>query len=77
MPEVSAHAPDGVGEVYPGVDRRLVAQCRVLVLALITTWRFDRDDQLPDGRRLGAQWLRELRAALDRDRQDGSGGLGP
>ena len=59
-----AHAPDGVGERYPGVDLGLLRDCRLLVLAMITTWRWDRDDQYPDGRELGRAWLRQLRAAL-------------
>ena len=58
-----AHAPDEVGDFYPGVDRHLLGDCRALMLALITTWRWDRDDQFPDGHRLGVQWLSELRTA--------------
>jgi Ser/Thr protein kinase RdoA (MazF antagonist) len=61
-----AHAPDAVGEHYPGADQDLLRHCRILVLAMITTWRWDRADQLPDGRRLGTEWLGQLRAALDR-----------
>lgn len=61
-----AHAPEEVGEHYPGVDQELLRECRILVLAMITTWRWDRDDQLPDGRRLGTEWLSQIRAALDR-----------
>ncbi|MGX1560523.1 phosphotransferase enzyme family protein [Streptomyces sp. NPDC055506] len=60
-----AHAPEEVGEHYPGVDQDLLRQCRILVLAVITTWRWDRGDQLPDGRRLGVEWLGQIRAALD------------
>ncbi|MFI2432865.1 phosphotransferase enzyme family protein [Streptomyces sp. NPDC018693] len=66
-----AHAPEEVGAHYPGVDQDLLRECRILVLAIITAWRWDRRDQLPDGRRLGAEWLARLRAALGRD------GLGP
>ena len=62
-----AHAPEEVGEHYPGADQALLRQCRILVLAMITTWRWDRDDQLPHGRELGAEWLSRIRAALDRD----------
>ena len=62
-----AHAPEEVAEHYPGVDRGLLRACRVLMLAMITTWRWDRDDQLPNGRQLGTAWLGQLRAALDRD----------
>lgn len=59
-----AHAPEEVGEHYPGVDQDLLRECRILMLAMITTWRWDRDDQLPDGRRLGTEWLGQIRAAL-------------
>ncbi|MFI7013680.1 phosphotransferase enzyme family protein [Streptomyces sp. NPDC050164] len=65
-----AHAPDEVGEHYPGVDQDLLRECRILVLAMITAWRWDRDDQLPNGRRLGTEWLSQIRAALDRDGLD-------
>jgi hypothetical protein len=60
-----AHAPEAVSEHYPGADQQLVHQCRVLMLAMIATWRWDRDDHLPNGRRLGLTWLNELRAALE------------
>jgi len=62
-----AHAPEEVGQHYPGVDQDLLRECRILVLAMITTWRWDRGDQLPDGRRLGTEWLSQIRAALDRN----------
>ncbi|HEY7100662.1 MAG TPA: aminoglycoside phosphotransferase family protein [Mycobacteriales bacterium] len=58
-----AHAPDEVSEHYPGVDHGLLRDCRLLVLAMITTWRWDRGDQFPNGRRLGTEWLGQLRAA--------------
>ncbi|MGW3297369.1 phosphotransferase [Streptomyces xiamenensis] len=60
------HAPEEVAEHYPGADQELLRACRMLVLAIITTWRWDRDDQLPDGRRLGREWLGQLRAAVER-----------
>jgi len=65
-----AHAPEEVGKHYPGVDQDLLRECRILVLAIITTWRWDRDDQLPNGRQLGAEWLSQIRAALDRNGLD-------
>ncbi|MDQ1014044.1 phosphotransferase enzyme family protein [Streptomyces afghaniensis] len=65
-----AHAPEEVGEHYPGADRELLRACRILVLAMITTWRWDRDDQLPDGRRLAGEWLGRIRAAVDRNGLD-------
>lgn len=61
-----AHAPEEVGEHYPGVDRDVLRACRLLVLAMVTVWRWDRDDQFPDGRRLGAEWLDRVRSALGR-----------
>jgi hypothetical protein len=63
-----AHAPHEVSDHYLGVDPALLRQCRILVLAMITTWRWDRDDQLPGGRRLGTEWLGQIRAALGRNR---------
>ncbi|MFJ4980223.1 phosphotransferase enzyme family protein [Streptomyces coeruleorubidus] len=65
-----AHAPEEVGEHYPGVDQDLLRECRLLVLAMITTWRWDRGDQFPDGRRLGTEWLGRIRAAVDRNGLD-------
>ena len=56
-----AHAPREVGNQYPGVDQHVLRDCRTLMLAMITTWRWDRDDQFPDGHRLGIEWLSELR----------------
>ncbi|MGW0192708.1 phosphotransferase enzyme family protein [Nonomuraea sp. NPDC003201] len=68
-----AHAPEEVSEHYPGVDQDLLRECRILVLAMITTWRWDRGDQLPNGRRLGQEWLSQIRAALDRKGLDTHG----
>ena len=66
-----AHAPEAVSEHYPGINHDLLRECRILVLAMITTWRWDRGDQLPNGRKLAAEWLSQIRTALDRY------GLGP
>ena len=62
-----AHAPEEVSELYPGLDQDLLRECRMLVLAMITTWRWDRGDQFPNGRQLGTEWLSQIRAALDRN----------
>jgi Ser/Thr protein kinase RdoA (MazF antagonist) len=59
-----AHAPEDVGGYYPEADQALLRQCRVLVLAMITTWRWNRDDHLPNGRRLAREWLGDLRAVM-------------
>jgi hypothetical protein len=68
-----AHAPEEISEHYPGVDQDLLRECRILVLAMIATWRWDRGDQLPNGRQLGEEWLSQIRAALDRKRLDAPG----
>jgi Ser/Thr protein kinase RdoA (MazF antagonist) len=64
-----AHAPEEVSAHYPDINQDLLRECRLLVLAMITTWRWDRDDQLPNGRQLGAEWLSQVRAALARKGQ--------
>jgi hypothetical protein len=51
----------------------LLRECRILVLAMIATWRWDRGDQLPNGRQLGAEWLSQIRVALDRKGLDTHG----
>jgi Ser/Thr protein kinase RdoA (MazF antagonist) len=59
-----AHAPREVGKQYLDVDPTLVDQCRLLVLAMVIAWRWDRRDELPNGRELALMWMGELRAAL-------------
>ncbi|MGW4294428.1 phosphotransferase [Micromonospora chersina] len=56
-----AHAPEDIAGHYPGLDHDLLRDCRTLTLAMATTWRWDRDDRLPDGRRLAAEWLSQIR----------------
>ena len=68
-----AHAPEEVSEHYPGVRQDLLRECRILVLAMIATWRWERGDQLPNGRQLGTEWLSQIRAALDRNGLDTHG----
>jgi hypothetical protein len=68
-----AHAPEDVGARYPGVKHDVLRECRILVLAMITTWRWDPGDQFPNGRQLGAEWLRQLRAAQGRTGLDTPG----
>jgi aminoglycoside phosphotransferase (APT) family kinase protein len=61
-----AHAPEEVSEHYPGVNHDVLRACRILMLAMITTWRWDRSDQLPNGRQLGVEGLSQIRAAQGR-----------
>ena len=57
---------EGVCENYPAADQDMIDQCRILIWAMITTWRWQRDDQLPNGRYWAVEGLNQLRAALDR-----------
>lgn len=66
-----AHAPDEVAAHYPGADPDLLRDCRLLVLAMITAWRWDRDDRFPDGRRVGTAWLDRLRTERVQSRRNG------
>lgn len=56
-----AHVPEAVCEQYPSVDQGLLDDCRQLVLAMVTAWRWDRGDQFPNGMRFGEELLRMLR----------------
>ncbi len=56
-----AHAPEAVSECYPGADQALVSECRRLVLAMVAAWRWDRDDQFPNGQRARRAILEMLR----------------
>jgi Phosphotransferase enzyme family len=55
-----AHVPRAVSDCYPGIDRALLDECRVLVLAMVAAWRLDPEDRFPGG----SQAARELLAAL-------------
>ena len=57
-----AHAPPEVRAQYRGVDPARVEQCRVLAMSLVAAWRWDRNDNFPDGRRMGIDFIRNLRA---------------
>jgi hypothetical protein len=56
-----AHVPQDVSERYPGVNEERLAQCRVLVLAMVAAWRWDPADDFPNGARAGQELLRALR----------------
>jgi len=58
-----AHVPEEVSAHYPGVDQALLRECRMLTLAMVATWRWDRDDQLPNGRRMGTELLSQIRGS--------------
>jgi thiamine kinase-like enzyme len=60
-----AHVPDEVSEHYSGADQGLLRKCRVLMLAMVAAWRWDRDDQFPNGPRAAREFLSKMRAALE------------
>jgi hypothetical protein len=55
-----------VGERYEGADQEMVRTCWVLMLAMVAAWRWDRRDEFPDGRRMGVEFVEEIRRAVDR-----------
>jgi hypothetical protein len=61
-----AHAPEEASERYQVANQGLLGECRILVLAMIAAWRWDRDDQFPNGRRMGTEFLSQVRAELVR-----------
>ena len=56
-----AHVPEQISDRYPNADQELLRECRVLVLAMVAAWRWDRRDQLPNGQQAGHDLLRALR----------------
>ncbi len=56
-----AHVPEEVSERYTSADQDLVRECRNLVLAMVAAWRWDPDDQLPNGQRAARELLSVLR----------------
>jgi hypothetical protein len=59
-----AHAPEEIADHYPGIDRELVRQCRLLMLAIVIAWRWELGDQLPNGDAQRAEFTARLRAEL-------------
>lgn len=57
-----AHVPAEASEHYPPVDQELLRACRVLALAMVAAWRWDRTDQFPNGQRAARELLGALRA---------------
>jgi aminoglycoside phosphotransferase (APT) family kinase protein len=60
-----AHAPAHVSDHYAGIDQELLRDCRVLVLAMVAAWRWDRDDQFPNGLEMGRELLAQVRGMLE------------
>jgi hypothetical protein len=55
-----AHVPEQVSDRYSNADQQLIDACRGLVLAMVAGWRFEPDDQLPNGRRAAQALLGAL-----------------
>ena len=63
---ISASGPPvEVGAHYAGADQALVRECWVLMLAMVTAWRCEPGDDLPNGRAMARDWIRQLRATLE------------
>lgn len=60
-----AHAPEPVAEHYPGTNPDLIRDSRALMWAMVTSWRWLRDDQFPDRDHWRVEGLNQIRAALD------------
>jgi len=56
-----AHVPEEVIEHYPDADQELLRDCRNLVLAMVAAWRWDSDDQFPNGQRAARELVSILR----------------
>src|SRR6266536_3362582 len=48
-----------------GADQSLVRECWILMLAMVTAWRCEPGDDLPNGHAMAIDWIRQLRTALD------------
>src|SRR4029077_5476549 len=53
-------AAEDLLEHAPEADRDVIEQCRMLIWAMITTWRWRRDDQLPNGPYWAIEGLNQL-----------------
>ena len=61
-----AHVPEAVSEHYRDADQELLRACRLLMLAMVAAWRWDRDDQFPNRDEHRQKLLSEIRAACER-----------
>ncbi len=59
-----AYVPEEVSALYPSAHRELLRECRILMLAMVAAWRWDRNDQFPNGRDEARKFLTELQRAL-------------
>ena len=59
-----AHAPEEVAAHYPGADEQLIRECRILMLAMVAAWRWDRNDRFPNGAQAARDYISALRVAV-------------
>ena len=59
-----AHVPEQVITQYPRADQQLLHDCRLLVLAMVAAWRWDRNDQFPNGAQAARAYVSSLREAV-------------
>ncbi|MGH7923513.1 MAG: phosphotransferase family protein [Candidatus Binatus sp.] len=59
-----AYVPEEVSVHYRSVDQQLLRECRILMLAMVAAWRWDRNDQFPNRRQAARELLSALRQAL-------------
>jgi Phosphotransferase enzyme family len=59
-----AYVPEEVSVRYRSANQQLLRECRILMLAMVAAWRWDRNDQLPNGRQAAREFLSALRGAL-------------
>ena len=59
-----AHAPEEVAAHYAGADQPLIRECRILMLAMVAAWRWDRNDQFPNGAQAARDYVSALRVAV-------------
>lgn len=57
--------PLEVGALYAGADLALVRECWMLVLAMVTAWRCEPGDDLPNGHAMAMDWIQQLRTTLE------------
>jgi len=57
-----AYVPEVVSAHYPDVDQELLGECRALNLAMVAAWRWDRDDDFPNGLQAGQALIGALRS---------------
>jgi len=68
LPNEGGHmlSTDDVLAHYSGASRKVIERCRILIWAMITTWRWCRDDELPNRDYWRIEGLNQLRKELAR-----------